>query len=171
MIRKLAVIFYFICFACAARAQQPTLHDPLLDHLVGHWVMTGTIAGHQVTHDVSAVWVLNHQYIEFHEASRAKNKDGDPDYQATVYIGWDQPLAHYDCVWLDDYGSISTQSLGHAPRNGDNIAFVFQDRDDTGKFHTTFAFRSADKSWTINMDQDTDGKLSPFARTILTPAK
>src|SRR5579872_4632366 len=42
-----------------AFGQQPTFHDPLLDHLAGNWVLQGTIAGKETTHDVEAAWVLN----------------------------------------------------------------------------------------------------------------
>lgn len=158
-------------FAPPALAQQATFHDALLDRLAGRWVLKGTIDKGKTTHDVSATWVLAHQYLELREISREKNKDGSPFYQATVYIGWDAKLRQYVCVWLDDYGSISTQSLGHAPRAGDAIAFVFQDRDDSGTFHTTFTWHKADSSWTMDMDQETGGRLSPFARTVLTRVK
>jgi hypothetical protein len=171
MIRKVTLIFCFAALAMPALAQQPTLRDSLLDHLVGNWILTGTIAGRQTTHDVSAAWVLNHQYLEFHETSREKNKDGDPAYVATVYIGWYERAKQYVCVWLDDYGGISTQSLGHADRGGETIAFVFQDTGDNGKFHTTFAYNGAENTWTMNMDQETDGKFSAFARTTLKKSK
>src|SRR6185312_1250410 len=153
--------------ASSALAQQATLKDPLLDRLVGHWVLKGLMDGSQKTHDITAEWVLAHQYIELHEVSREKNKDGAPAYQAKVFIGWDAKLKIYDCVWLDDYGSISTQSLGYAKPSGDSIAFVFQDRDDPGKFHTTFTWRK-DGTWAMDMDVESNGKLLPFARTVLT---
>jgi hypothetical protein len=169
MIRKLAGLVFFL--ATPAFAQQATFHDDLLDRLAGKWVLTGEVAHKQATHDVSAAWVMNHQYLEIRETSREKNADGSPFYDATVYIGWDESTKHYACVWLDDYGSISTQSLGYAVRAGDSIPFVFQDRDDDGKFHTTFAYDAASNRWTMNMDQGPDGKLKPFARMTLTPAK
>jgi len=37
-----------------------TLNDPLLDHMAGHWTMTGTLAGRPVKHTVDAEWVLAH---------------------------------------------------------------------------------------------------------------
>jgi hypothetical protein len=157
--------------ATPALSQQATFNDPLVDHLAGTWVLTGQMDKGQVTHDITAEWVLAHQYLELHEVSREKNKDGSPAYQATVYVGWDAKLKIYDCVWLDDYGSISTQSLGYAKPSGDSIAFVFQDRDDPGSFHTTFTWHPKDGTWTMDMDQVTDGKGEPFARTTLTPAK
>ena len=156
---------------CAApvSAQQATFTDPLLDRLVGHWVLNGQMDKGETTHDISAEWVLAHQYLELHEVSRDKNEDGAPAYQATVFIGWDAKLKVYDCVWLDDYGSISTQSLGYATPSGDSIAFVFQDRDDANKFHTTFTWRK-DGTWAMDMDAEADGKLLPFARTVLARA-
>ena len=160
-----------LLLATPALAQQATFKDPLVDHLAGKWVLTGQMDKGQVTHDFSAEWVLAHQYLEIHEVSREKNKDGSPVYQAIVFIGWDAGKQIYDCVWLDDYGSISTQSLGTAKPNGDSIAFVFQDRDDANSFHTTFTWRPKDKTWAMNMDQVNGGKAQMFARTVLTPAK
>ncbi len=173
MMRKFhLVVIVSLRLACApAFAQQATFNDPLVDHLVGRWVLTGRMDKGSVTHDVSAEWVLAHQYLELHEVSREKNKDGSPVYQATVYIGWDAKKRIYDCVWLDDYGSISTQSLGYATRRGDAIPFIFQDRDDPGRFHTTFAWHAGDGTWTMDMDQETGGKLAPFARTVLKRAQ
>jgi hypothetical protein len=157
--------------ATPAFGQQAPFNDPLVDHLAGKWVLTGKMDKGQVTHDLTAEWVLAHQYLELHEVSREKNKDGSPAYQATVYIGWGAKKQIYDCVWLDDYGSISTQSLGYAKPSGDSIAFVFQDRDDPGTFHTTFTWHPKDETWSMDMDQVTNGKSSVFARTILIRAK
>jgi hypothetical protein len=157
--------------AAPAFAQQATFNDLLVDHLAGKWVLTGQIGKGPVTHDITAEWVLAHQYLELHEVSREKNKNGSPYYQAIVHIGWDAKLKIYDCVWLDDFGSISTQSLGYAKPSGDSIAFVFQDRDDPGKFHTTFTWHAADGTWSMDMDQESGGKLTPFARTVLKHAQ
>jgi hypothetical protein len=155
-----------------AFAKQATFNDPLVDHLAGTWVLTGEMDKGQVTHDFTAEWVLAHQYLEIHEISREKNKDGSPVYQAKVFIGWDAGKKIYDCVWLDNYGSISTQSLGYAKPNGNSIAFVFQDRDDAGSFHTTFAWHPESGTWTMDMDQvNAAGKSEIFARTTLTSAK
>jgi len=157
--------------ATPALGQQGAFTDLLVDRLAGKWVLTGRMDKGEVTHDISAEWVLAHQYLELHEVSRAKNADGLPDYQATGYIGWDAGKKIYDCVWLDDYGSISTQFLGYAKPDGDRIAFVFQDRDDKGSFHTTFTWHPKDASWSMDMDQVSNGRSEVFARTVLTAAR
>jgi hypothetical protein len=159
-----------LLLATPAFAQQATFNDPLVDHLAGKWVLTGPMDGKTVTHDVTAEWVLAHQYLQIREVSREKNADGSPAYQALVHIGWDAKLKIYDCVWLDDYGSISTQSLGYAKPAGDSLAFVFQDRDDPGRFHTTFTWHPKDGTWTMDMDMESAGKMQMFARTTLTKA-
>ena len=167
---KAAIALAAVLAAAPAFAQQATFTDPLVDHLAGKWVLTGRMDKGEVTHDITAEWVLAHQYLELHEVSREKNADGSPVYQATVFIGWDAGKKIYDCVWLDDYGSISTQSLGYAKPDGDRIAFVFQDRDDPGSFHTTFTWHAKDGTWSMDMDQVTGGKSEVFARTLLKPA-
>jgi hypothetical protein len=169
---RTAVALAALLAATPALAQQATFNDPLVDHLVGKWVLVGQMDKGLVTHDITAEWVLAHQYLEINEVSREKNEDGSPVYQAKVFIGWDAGKKIYDVVWLDDYGSISTQSLGYATPNGNSLAFVFHNRDDAGGFHTTFTWRPEDGTWSMNMDNiTTTGKAEMFARTILTAAK
>ena len=171
MVRQAILASLVLAVAGPAPAQQPTFHDPLLDHLVGRWVLTGTIGGRNITHDVSAEWVLNHQYLEFEETSREKNKDGTPFYESAVYIGWDELTKVYVCAFLDTYGGFYSGANCHAPRSGDRIAFVFRDRGDPGKFHNTLSYDRASDGWTMNMDHEIAGKFVPFARTTLRRAK
>lgn len=169
---RFATAFVALLAATPALAQQATFNDSLVDHLAGKWVLTGQMDKGPVTHDITAEWVLAHQYLEIHEVSREKNKDGSPIYQAKVFIGWDAGEKIYDCVWLDNYGSISTQSLGYAKPNGNSIAFVFQNHDDAGSFHTTFTWHPETDTWSMDMDNvTTAGKAVPFARTTLMAAK
>jgi len=169
---RYAVAFAALLAATPAPAQQATFNDSLVDHLAGKWVLTGQMDKGPVTHDITAEWVLAHQYLELHEVSREKNMDGSPVYQAKVFIGWDAGKKIYDVVWLDDYGSISTQSLGYATPNGNSLAFVFHNRDDAGGFHTTFTWHPENGTWSMDMDNMTAaGKTETFARTTLTAAR
>src|SRR5215472_14806930 len=97
------------CVLCvySISAQQSTFQDSFLDHLVGKWVLRGELAHKQTTHDISAEWVLGHQYVRFHEISRESKTNGQPAYEAIVFIGWDEPTHEYACLWLD---STSTSS-------------------------------------------------------------
>src|SRR5262245_59770940 len=90
--------------AAPAAAQQATLRDDLLDRLAGRWTLSGTIAGHETTHDVDAEWTMNHQFMRVHEVSRDRGADGRPQYEATAFIGWHETRKQYVCYWLDVFG-------------------------------------------------------------------
>jgi hypothetical protein len=152
-----------------AAAQQPTFRDALVDRLVGDWVLSGTINGHATTHDIRAEWVLNHQYVRIHETSRERNAAGEPAYDAFVFIGWNASLKQYACTWLDVYGGASPESIGYGEPSGNRMAFLFKAPDED--FHTTFAYDKKTNSWEMTMDSEVNGKLKPYARTVLTSAK
>jgi len=146
--------------------QQPTFHDALLDHMTGSWVLRGTIMGQQNTHDITGEWALLHQYLRIHEVSREKNAKGEPDYEASPYIGWDQAASEYVCIWLDSYGGMYDANIAHAKRNGNEIHFIFRSKD--GIFHTRMIYHPESNSWEWVMDSEEKGGLKPFMRAKLT---
>ena len=155
-----------LALASPTVAQQAVLRDALLDNLQGSWVITGTIAGKRTTHDLTADWVLNHQYLRLHEVSREHEKDGRPSYEATVHIGWNQPTGTYGCVWLDDFGGLNTQSIGAAAKGGDKLPFVFTNLDGTFT-RTTMTWHPDSRTWNWTIVEDRAGKLSTFASLAL----
>jgi len=88
MRHALVSIIVFCLFACSAICWAAPVKDPLLERLVGNWVLRGTIAGKQTTHDIVTEWFLDHQYLRIHETSREKNDKGQAQYEAVVLIGW-----------------------------------------------------------------------------------
>jgi hypothetical protein len=163
------IIFVFaILLSFPASAQQSYFQDSLLDRMVGHWILKGTIAGRETTHDVDVEWVLAHQYIQLHEISREKDSNGVVAYEAIVYIGWNRLLKQYACLWLDvtSGDGLSNGIVGEAKQDKDRIAFLFK-VGDRSLFHTTFLRdRNAD-TWQWLMDGEENGKLRPFARVKL----
>ncbi len=151
-----------------AYSQQGGLKDDLLDCMTGDWILTGTIAGKETTHDITAEWILAHQYIKLHEISREKDSVGQPQYEAMVLIGWDQILNQYSCLWLDitGGGGLSAGAIGHAKKEGNEIPFLFKGSDGS-VFHTTFIYEKSTNSWNWVMDNEEKGKLIPFARVTL----
>ncbi len=121
--------------------------------------------GKQTTHDLTADWVLGHQYLRIHEVSRDKKANGEPAYEATVFIGWDEKREEYVCFWLDDFGGSFDSTLGRARRGGNEIALVFNYPE--GPFHTTFSYDPKGDSWEMRMDSEQKGVAKPFARTQL----
>ena len=164
----LAAFLTALSFSHPALAEPPAPRDPLLDHLVGKWILRGTIAGKPTVHDVAAEWVLNRGYVQLHEVSREKDASGRPAYEAIVYVGVDPSADGYACLWLDSTGGggLEAQAIGHAKRGGDQLEFIFKSAS-SSVFHTTFAFDSVAGSWRWLMDEEAGGKLTPFARVTL----
>lgn len=154
--------------ASVAAAQQAPVNSPLLDHLAGNWVMRGTIAGRPTTHDVNARWVLGHHYIQIHEVSRDKNSSGRPQYEATIYVAWNEKPPHYSCVWLDVYGGISPESIGIAAPQAGELPFVFKDDKGEITFTNDFIYDARADSWEWRMDNVEKGVAKPFGRVKLT---
>jgi hypothetical protein len=152
-----------LALAGPAAAQQATFRDPLVEHMQGSWVMEGTIAGKPTIHDVTGEWVLEHQYMRLHEVSRDKKPDGQPGYEAMIFIAWDGPTKSYSLVWLDDFGDVSRQSLANSTRAGDALPFVFHNIDGSTT-RTTFTYLPDADRWTWTIDEDDHGKSTAFAR-------
>lgn len=152
----------------AAAVQPPDPQHALLDKMTGHWVLRGTIARQQTTHDIDAQWVLEKEYIQIHEVSREKDASGKPQYEAIVYVVWDPKVGEYACLWLDTTGlsTFSQAGVGRAKPAGDSIAFRFT--DPTGGVNTTFAYDRAKDAWSWSIDNDVNGRITPFARVTLT---
>jgi hypothetical protein len=142
--------------------------DSLFDRLVGRWVLRGTIARQQTTHDVSFEWMLGRAYVRMHEVSRERTADGKPAYEAIVFFGRDPTTGEYGCVWLDNTGSsaFDPAGTGRGSVTGDSITFLFN-YTATTRFHTTFVYSGASDSWQWHMDNDSAGVRRPFARVTL----
>ena len=165
----------YLCFALAvlisfaALAQTATLQDPLLEHMIGKWVLQGAIAGKNTTHDIVSEWVLGHQYMRIQEVSREKDAKNQPAYEASILIGYDPKTSQYSCLWLDNTGpwDFTTQGIGHGKRSGDAIIFRFG-LNDGSSIHTTFAYNKNADAWQWSIDNEAGGKIKPFARITLT---
>jgi hypothetical protein len=143
--------------------------DPLLDHMTGHWVLTGAIDGQQTTHDVEAVWILQNTYVRLTEVSREKDASGKPQYEAEVLVGYDAAKQRYVCFWYDITAVAAPDSGGGvAQRQGNSLPFLFKIGGTS--FHTTFTWQPAADSWTWTMDGEDQGKPVPFARVTLKKA-
>lgn len=139
--------------------------DPLLDHMVGQWVLTGAIMGQATTHDVKAEWVLQNHYIRLTEVSREKDSSSKPQYDAEVLLGYDPAKRQYVCFWFDTTGIASPNSGGSATRAGETLPFVFKSAD--GDFRNTMTFDAKADRWSWVMEAEQNGKVSPFAKLTL----
>jgi hypothetical protein len=166
---SLCVFVVGLLLAVPVKAEQQGFQDALLDHLVGNWILSGTIAGEETTHDIVVEWVLAHQYIRIHEVAREKDDEGAPAYEAIVFIGWDEPTNRYTCLWLDitGGGGLSADAVGYAVPAEDKLPFVFG-TGESGAIHNTFTYDRETDTWRWLIDNERNGERSVFARVTLT---
>ena len=165
---KQLVLVMTIFAPLIAMGQQPPVNSALLDHLAGKWVMQGTVGKQAETHDFDAEWALQHHYLRFHETSRDKNEKGEPNYDATVFIGWNDKIKQYACVWLDVYGGLTVESIGVAIPKENELAFVFTNEQGEKSFTNTFIYDAKSNTWDNRLDNVVKGEAKPFARFTLT---
>ena len=161
------VLTLLLCISAVVGAQQAPVNSPLLDHLVGKWVLQGSIAGQQTTHDVDAEWVLDHHYLRIHEISREETSQGKPQYEATIYIAWNEAPKQYAAIWLDDYGGISAESIGIADPKENELVFNFKDEKGALSVSNDFVYDAKADTWQWRIDNFDKGVATPFARVTL----
>ena len=163
---------FFVVGVCSAQQSGTSSPLELLDRLVGQWVLRGTIAGKQTTHDVLAEWVLKREYLRLHEVSREKDTKGDPAYEAIVFVGWDAQTQEYACLWLDSTAGsgLSAQGIAHGKRSGDSIPFLFT-ISASDLIHNTFAYDRLADTWKWLIDDESNGKTERFADVKLSRAR
>jgi hypothetical protein len=154
--------------ALTAMGQQPPVNSSLLDHLAGKWVMQGNVGKQAKTHELDAEWVLQHHYLRFREASRDKNAKGEPNNDATVFIGWNEKTKQYACVWLDVFGGLTVESIGVATPKENELAFVFTSEQGEKSFTNTFTYDPKTDTWDNQLDNIVKGEAKPFAHFKLT---
>jgi len=166
LLRSVLLLLFFV--PLTVKSQQLTQPDSLLNKLTGKWILNGTIDGQKTIHDLDIQWVLNGQYVQLKEVSREKDQNGNPLYDAIVYISWEESKKQYSCLWLDNTsnGGISNGITGHAKQNTDKIELVFR-YSNTSQFHTTFLYHKETDTWEWFMDEESNGKTQPFARVTL----
>ena len=167
--RKLLAAAVLCTIVAPSLAAQSLPPDSLFDRLVGHWVLTGTIARRQTTHDVTFEWMLGREYVRMHEVSRERAAGGAAAYEAVVLFGRDPVSGEYACLWMDNTGASAfpEAGIGRGAVAGDSIPFLFR-YTATTSFHTTFVYDRPTDTWQWHMDNDSAGVRRPFARVSLT---
>src|SRR5438105_6070806 len=113
----LFVILISALFTCAkitrAQGQEPPdgytkiFHDEFLNNLAGDWKLTRKIHGQTSQSEVHAEWVLNHQFLLIH----MKETSDPSQYEAIVYIGYDNTSERYVAHWIDVGGGRFSERL------------------------------------------------------------
>ena len=172
--RHFGIVAFVFCSLATAAEKVPepldgihrTFQDALLDRMVGHWELAGTVMGRPVQNDFSAEWVLNHQFLQLHFKSNDPPSKGRPPYQALVFIGYDNTSERYVAHWIDVFGGRYSETLGFGRPEGNSVKFLFEYPD--GPFTNTMTYHPQTDSWTFLLRQKTPtGAWTDFAQETL----
>jgi hypothetical protein len=167
--RSALILALGVACAPASAFGQGLNPDSLFAHMVGRWVLRGTIARQQTVHDVTFEWLLGREYVQMREVSRERSPSGTPAYEAVVLFGREPKTGAYAALWLDNtaQAAFPPEGTGRGSVAGDSVSFLFQ-YTATTSFHTTFVYDRARDTWQWHMDNDSSGVRTPFARVRLT---
>jgi hypothetical protein len=89
------------------------------------------------------------------------------NYEAAIYVGYDNMSERYVVHWIDVFGGRFSETLGYGMKTDKNsIKFVFEYTD--GPFHNTFTWNSEAKTWQFLMrTKDKSGRWIVFAEDML----
>jgi len=148
--------FLLLLLVCA-NAQPPPLEDHFLDNFVGDWKVERTIRNTRtVQTSVHCEWTLKHQFIEFHYGAA----DAQPEYEAYVFIGFDDAAKNYVCHWVDVFGAKDSElGRGKIDEKLPSIEFKFGNGELTNKF----TLDPQTKTWTSLIRQIEKGEWKTFA--------
>jgi len=133
--------------------------DPLLQHLVGEWLVTRRVRDEVFFNRVVARWELGSRYLrlDYRDCSEP------PEYEAIVYLAATKE-GPYISYWLDSFGaSFSAKGEGRAENGAIEFAYDYDD----GPFFNTFSWNASKGEWTSKMEnQEKDGSRSWFATDL-----
>jgi hypothetical protein len=157
--RSTIVLLSFGAVVLLAAGPPPALKDPFLDNFAGDWSVSRKMGnGRTIETTLRGEWMLKHQFIQLHYG--AGERAGE--YEALVFIGFDETAKSYVCHWLDIFGGhYSGVGRGKLDPNLLGIKFRFDSKE--GSLTNKFAFDPETKSWTSQIRQEEDGQWKTFA--------
>jgi len=153
------VLLVLLAAVPLAAATPPSLKDPFLDNFVGEWSVARKMgSGRMIESTMRGEWVLKHQFIQLHYNAGEKTEE----YEAFVFIGFDDTSKSYVCHWVDIFGGrYSGVGRGKLDPNLLGIEFRFNFQD--GALTNKFRFDPETKSWTSLIRQEENGQWKTFA--------
>jgi hypothetical protein len=149
-------LLLFPLLLLVANAQPPPLQDSFLDNFVGDWRVERNMGKRGLKQtSVYCEWVLNHQFIEFHYGVA----DARPEYEAFVFIGFNDSAKSYVCHWVDVFGAKDSE-LGRGKIDDKLRAIEFHFG---AELTNKFTFDPQTKTWTSLIRQTEKGEWKTFA--------
>jgi hypothetical protein len=158
-LKSAMVLLLFGTVVLLAAGPPQALKDPFLDNFVGDWSVARKMGnGRTIETAVRGEWVLKHQFIQLHYGAGEKA----PEYEAFVFIGFDDAAKSYVCHWIDVFGGhYSGVGRGRLDPNLLGIEFRFDSKE--GSLTNKFLFDPEMKSWTSLICQEENGQWKTFA--------
>jgi hypothetical protein len=153
------LLFFFLVLVVAQAQPPPALQDRFLDRFVGDWQVERKMGnGRTVQTSVRGEWVLKHQFIQLHYGS----VDAGSDYEALVFIGFDDAAKNYVCHWIDIFGGKYSE-LGRGKIDALMLSIEFRFVPKDGELTNKFTFDPQTKAWTSLIRQTEKGDWKTFA--------
>jgi len=158
-LKSAMILLLFGTVVLLAAGPPQALKDPFLDNLVGDWSVARKMGNcRTIETAVRGEWVLKHQFIQLHYGPGEKA----PEYEAFVFIGFDDVAKSYVCHWIDVFGGhYSGVGRGRLDPNLLGIEFRFDSKE--GSLTNKFGFDPETKSWTSLIRQEENGQWKTFA--------
>ena len=142
----------------AGQTSRAVTMEALLDRLVGHWLMTGSVRGRPATYTLDAARVLQRRFVELHMEDVTR----PAAYEARVFIGVDSSGGRYIAHWLDRFGAAFSIPPATGEARGDTLLLNFPYPD--GAFRDTFAYDRPSDTWYFRLEAaDSAGGWHLFA--------
>jgi len=149
------ILLVFFGVGVLAAGPPPALKDPFLDNFGGDWSVSRKMGnGRTIESTLRGQWVLKHQFIQLHYGAGEKA----PEYEALVFIGFDEAAKSYVCHWVDVFGGhYAGVGRGKLDPNLLGVEFKFDSRE--GFAHEQVRFRSRDEKLDVT---DSSGRERPM---------
>jgi hypothetical protein len=110
----------------ARDAAEIRFDDDLLDHFVGSWTVDIVAYGQKFTANREVEWVLNHQFLRFHEKTREAVPWLKVPMERIIYIGYNHRTHRYVVHEMNVHGAdipSEPEGFSYAYRKGDALIF------------------------------------------------
>lgn len=145
--------------APATAASVSAAPSGLLRQLDGSWRMSGDVRGKPVAYRMVAEPALQGTFTTL----RMKDVQVPAQYEATVYIGYDEASKAVIVHWMDSFGPKYSIPHGTGNIDGNTIEFIIPYA--TGPFRNTWRYDPASASWQFVLESSQpDGSWKHFAR-------
>lgn len=165
---KIARLCCVLCIALLAMTAQgapaapPAPLDPFLAQLTGDWDLMGTLGKKPVHYRGTGRWVLKQAWLCLTLNDLATN-----GYQASVYLGHDEPAGDYIAHWLDQFGAAGARVVGSGRRDGQTLVLQFPYAE--GAFRDTLTLSEDGNTGSLLLEsQEKDGRWTRFASYRMT---